>query len=340
MSSGPDTHAEATAFPGVRTRVWRKGVLERENFPFEEVSDYLEQPDCLVWADLCAPDAATLDQLAEELCLDPHAVEDAGSLHERPKATRYATHLFLSTYALRAGKGADALDMTHVSAFCTKQAFVTVRLDDGFDIEQVVEHWDGNADLMRLGPRALEHGLLDVIVDQYFEAIQSFDEEIDTIEGTLFEDTSGSMKQVQIRAYEVRKALLRARRVVLPMREVVNTVMRRGETGEGAVELAPYFEDLYDHVLRAAEWTESLRDMISSIFDTNMALADSRLNLIMKKLTSWAAIIAVPTAVTGYFGQNVPYPGFDSHWGFVLSVALIVVISAALYLAFKRKEWL
>jgi magnesium transporter len=339
MSSEAITSQE-TAFPDVRTRVWRNGVLERSDFPFEQVSDYIEQEDCLVWADLCAPDRATLDKLAEELCLDPHAVEDAASPHERPKATRYATHLFLSTYALRPGTGDDQLDITHVSAFCMARAFVTVRLDDGFNLAPLLERWDDNSDLMRFGPRALEHGLLDLIVDQYFEAIQSFDEEIESIEGTLFEDTSGSMRAVQVRAYEIRKALVMARRVILPMREVVNTVMRRATTSEHATELAPYFEDLYDHVLRAAEWTEALRDMISSIFETNMALADSRLNMIMKKLTSWAAIIAVPTAVTGYFGQNVPYPGFNTHWGFLLSVGVIVIISGLLYVAFKRKDWL
>ena len=340
MSAANEQVQDETAFPGVRTRVWRNGVLEREDFPFEQVSDYLEEPDCLVWADLCAPDEATLAQLAEELCLDPHAVEDAVSPHERPKATRYATHLFLSTYALRPGAGEDTLDATHVSAFCMARAFVTVRLDDGFDLAPLLARWDDNADLIQYGPRALEHGLLDLIVDQYFEAIQSFDEEIESIEGALFEDTSRSMRSVQVRTFEIRKALVKARRVVLPMREVVNTVMRRATTSDHATELTPYFEDLYDHVLRVAEWTEALRDMVSSIFETNMALADSRLNMIMKKLTSWAAIIAVPTAVTGYFGQNVPYPGFAKEWGFGLSIAMIAIISSALYVTFKRKEWL
>lgn len=340
MSSPNVDASEQTAFPGVRTRVWRNGVLERENFPFERVSDYLEDPECLVWADLCAPDEKTLDQLAEELCLDAHAIEDAASPHERPKATRYATHLFLSTYAVRPGEGEEPLDVTHVSAFCMPRAFVTVRGDDGFAVEALLQRWDDNADLIRYGPRALEHGLLDLIVDQYFEAIQSFDEQIDAIEGDLFEDDNRSMKTVQVRVYDIRKALVKARRVILPMREVVNTVMRRATTGDHSAELTPYFEDLYDHVLRAAEWTESLRDMVTSIFETNMALADSRLNMIMKKLTSWAAIIAVPTAVTGYFGQNVPYPGFAKEWGFVFSLALIVAISSVLYLVFKRKEWL
>src|SRR5206468_9380684 len=114
---------------------------------------------------------------------------------------------------------------------------------------------------------------------------------------------------------------------------------RRATSDDNAPELTPYYEDLYDHILRAAEWTESLRDMITSIFETNMSLSDTRMNMIMKKLTSWAAIIAVPTAVTGFFGQNVPYPGFGKEWGFVYSVVIMVVIAAALYVSFKRKDW-
>ena len=330
-----------SSFSGIRTRVWRNGVLEREDFPFEEVSDYLEQPDCLVWADLCAPDERTLCQLAEELSLDNHAVEDAVAAHERPKASRYTSHLFLSTYALRAGSGANQLEFTHVSAFVTAQAFVTVRLDNGFDMKDVVQRWDDNADLLAYGPRALEHGLLDVIVDQYFEAIESLDEELESIEGVMFEEDNGdSMRRVQLRSYEIRKSLVRARRVILPMREVVNTVMRRATASEHATELTPYFEDLYDHVLRAAEWTEGLRDVVSSIFETNMALADSRLNNIIRKLTSWAAIVAVPTAITSYYGQNLPYPGFAKHWGFYLSIGMIVFISGLLYVSFKRRKWL
>jgi magnesium transporter len=97
---------------------------------------------------------------------------------------------------------------------------------------------------------------------------------------------------------------------------------------------------VYDHVLRASEWTESLRDMVSTVFETNLSLQDARLNNIMKKLTSWAAIIAVPTAVTGFYGQNVPYPGDGSHWGFWVSSIVIVVLAIALYSGFKKRDWL
>jgi magnesium transporter len=123
------------------------------------------------------------------------------------------------------------------------------------------------------------------------------------------------------------------------MREVVNTLMRRDLEMIDS-DMAPYFQDVYDHVLRVTEWTESLRDLIANILETRLTLRGNRLNVIMKQVTSWAAIIAVPTAVTGFYGQNVPFPGFEQPIGFWTSSVIIVGLSTALYLIFKRKEWL
>ena len=323
---------------GVRTRVWRNGTVEADNFPFEQISDYLSEPDCLVWVDVCAPDQARLSALADELSLDPHAVEDAVEHRERPKASRYTTHMFLSAYEISFDRDDGVLHVCQVAAFVLKRALVTVRQSDEFDMDQVVAVWDENADLIKFGPKALVHGLLDVLVDGHFAAIEALDEEIEKVEDILFEETRASIRQVQLRSFALRKALVEARRVILPMRDVVTTLMRRAD--DLHPELEPYYDDLYDHVLRAAEWTESLRDMVTSIFETNLSLADSRLNTVMKKLTSWAAIIAVPTAVTGFYGQNVPYPGFAKHWGFWVSTIVIITLAGGLYMIFRRKDWI
>ena len=93
-------------------------------------------------------------------------------------------------------------------------------------------------------------------------------------------------------------------------------------------------------MLRAAEWTESLRDMLSSAFETNLSLMDARLNTVMKKLTAWAAIIAVPTLITGYYGQNVLFPGYNSSWGVAVSAILIVGSVIVLYINFRKRDWL
>jgi magnesium transporter len=146
-------------------------------------------------------------------------------------------------------------------------------------------------------------------------------------------------KEAQRRSYRLRKSLALLRRVVLPMREVVNTLLRR-DLGVVPEQMTPYFQDVYDHVLRATEWTESLRDVVTSLQETRIAIQGNRLNQVMKKLTGWAAVIAVPTAVTGFYGQNVPYPGFGKQWGFLVSLAVLIGTALALYAVFKRRDWL
>jgi magnesium transporter len=323
--------------PEVRTRLWRNGVLEKENFPFADISDYLCQDDCMVWADLIDPDAGLLEQLGEELSLDKLAIEDAVAHLERPKASRYASHLFLSAYAMQLDRQTGELDLDQVAAFVLERAFVTVHRKDCFDVNQIVRRWDDNADLMKYGVRALAWGMLDVLVDGHFEVVQALDDELEGLEDILFDQAPRSQR-VQRRTYSLRKSLVRARRAILPMREVVNTLMRRDL--ELAGQLRPYYEDLYDHVLRAAEWTESLRDMVSSAFETNLSLQDARLNTIMKKLTAYTVMIAIPTAVTGFYGQNVPYPGFGHHAGYLTSLTVIVVLCGLLVVLFKRQGWL
>jgi magnesium transporter len=225
-----------------------------------------------------------------------------------------------------------------VAVFVTHNALVTVRKSDQFDINGVIARWDASPDLAKHGVSFLLHGLLDYVVDGHFTAVQTLDDEIETLEDQLFDDKRPDWV-VQRRSFELRKSLVQLRRVVLPMREVVNSLMRRDlHTFDEA--MTPYYQDVYDHILRATEWTESLRDLVSAILETNLTIQGNRLNVITKQVTSWAAIIAVPTAITGFYGQNVPYPGFGQASGFYASTIMIVVLSVGLYVLFRRRDWI
>jgi magnesium transporter len=321
-----------------RTRCYRLGVLTDEGFSLDDVSDHLRDESSVVWVDLCAPDLEDLQLVADELGLHTLAVEDATSGRQRPKFDRYAGHDFLTAYAVHLEVTTGVLVTGEIAAFITSSALVTVRKDDEFPLDGLLTRWDENADLTKYGVGALVHGLLDFVVDGHFDAVQSLDDEIEQLEDLLFDDRPRD-RDVQRRSFELRKSLVHLRRVVLPMREVVNTLMRR-DVGLVPAEMTAYYQDVYDHVLRAAEWTESLRDLVATIVETNLTIQGNRLNVITKKVTSWAAIIAVPTAVTGFYGQNLPYPGFARQSGFVASSLLIVLLSGFLYLAFRRKDWL
>jgi magnesium transporter len=294
------------------------------------------------------PDEAALSDLARELGLNPWAVEDAVARSERVKATIYPSHTFFTVYALDMSVvDVDAqphptLSKHRISAFVLERALVTVRLPPDFDIADVSRRWD-ELETPRYGVAGLVHGLLDVVVDGHFEAVQVLDECIEHLADELFNPpprATSQQRTFQRRSYQLRKDLGQLRRDVLPMREVVGAMQHRRHDVQQAPELDPLFIDLYDHVLRVSEWTESLRDMVSTVFETNLSLQDARLNAVMKKLTGWAAIVAVPTAITGFYGQNIPYPGNGLYWGFVVSSVLIVVIVVGLYVMFKRRDWL
>ena len=312
----------------VRGRVWRDGQPD-DSFTFESISDCLADKDALLWADIYDPDHETLRGLADELGLNIWAVEDSIAPMERTKASVYHTHTFFTVYAIDIRTPEDDMASTlikhRISAFVLPRGLITVRLpsvdhaEDEFDVEEVSQRFDELGG-QEYGVGALVHGLLDVVVDGHFEAVQDLDDAIEGLEDELFDDR-GPRRGLQRRTFRLRKDLVELRRVVLPMREVVSTIQHRRLDAKISPELDPLYADLYDHVLRASEWTESLRDMITTVFETNLSLQDARLNTIMKKLTGWAAIIAVPTAVTGWYGQNVPYPGFQNAAGVVSSAA-------------------
>jgi magnesium transporter len=321
-----------------RTRLYRSGVLEAEDFPVQDISEHIRQPGVTVWLDMCAPDADDLATISEELNLHRLAVEDAVQEHQRPKLDRYDSHLFVTAYEVALDVTTGELNIFEVAVFITPNALVTVRKSEQFDIAGVVARWDSSPDLAKYGVSFLVHGLLDFVVDGHFSAVQTLDDEIETLEDLLFEDKRPEMA-VQRRSFELRKSLVQLRRVVLPMREVVNSLMRR-DLHVVDEPMIPYYQDVYDHVLRATEWTESLRDLVTTILETNLTIQGNRLNVITKQVTSWAAIIAVPTAITGFYGQNVPYPGYGHASGFWASTIIIIMLSAALYVLFRRRDWI
>ena len=222
-----------------RTRLYRDGVLDAEGFPVADISEYLREESTVVWLDLHDPDHEDLAVLSEEFGLHPLAIEDAEHEHERTKLDRYQSHLFLTAYAVHLDRATGELASSELAAFFTSRALITVRKDDGLDIGAVVSHWDASPDLAKEGVGYLVHGLLDNIVDGYFAAVQALDEHIEEVEDQLFADNVREQGDVQRRSFELRKSLVLLRRLVLPMREVVNAVLRR-DLGVVSDHMAPY----------------------------------------------------------------------------------------------------
>jgi magnesium transporter len=322
----------------ISTRVYRGGVLEAESFPLADVSDYLDERDTIVWVDLSDPTPEQLAELAEELGLHELAVEDVMGPQQRPKLDRYDTHLFLIAYHLTLDLETPQLEGLEVDAFFNDRWLVTVRKGDGFPIQEVMARSDRSPRLQVYGVGYLLYTLLDVIVDDYFSILSAFDEYYDDVSEGLFAEQPVEPAR-QRHWFEMRRETVRFHRLVVPMRETVSALMRheREVVPEG---LYPYFQDVYDHILRVTEASDALRDLVTAIVETNYSLRDYRQNLIVKKVSGWAAIIAVPAMITGYYGMNVPYPGSGEVSGVIASTLLIVGASTFLYWVFRRNDWL
>ena len=321
-----------------RSRLYEFGELVQEDFPLSLIPAIKNKKNKFFWIDLVAPTEKELAVIGGELGLNKLALEDAFRGRQRPKLEHYESHIFINAYSARFKRKSKKLASEEIAIFVTKNGLITVRDDESFPIQDLMARWDDSIELAESGVTYLLWGLLDVIVDGYFDAVEELDFEIEALEELMFASERIDI-QIQQRTYELRKALVLLRRLAVPMREVLNPLVRQ-DLKQLDPTMFPYFQDIYDHVMRVADWTDSLRDLITTLLETNLTIQGNNMNLIMKKVTSWAAIIAVPTAITGWFGQNIPYSGFGEQWGVWASLGSIVAVSGALYWAFRRNDWL
>ena len=292
-----------------------------------------------------------MQQIGPLLDIHPRAVEEiidntdgSGVAAQRTKLERFPHCVLLYLYRSVLDEN-NELKLHESPVIMTAESIISVQHEHPIDRDALLARWQQNPDLLEYGVPALLHGLLDLVVDSYLDSVDALSDAVDAMEDDLF-DSSGDRvsdpREAQMRSFATRKSLVRLRRVAQPMREVVSGLMRHEEGDRPSVvaDLQPYYQDVYDHVLRVNDTIEGLRDLITTIYETRLALNDHSLNTVTRQLAAWAAIIAVPTAVTGFYGQNIPYPGFAQHSGFWTSTVIWVGVSVVLYAMFKRRRWL
>ncbi|WP_250033331.1 magnesium transporter CorA family protein [Paractinoplanes maris] len=326
----------------IETRLYENGKAIAEDFAYDQVAGLLEKhPDAVLWLDLFDPGTDDLGLVAKDFHLHPLAVEDAVVDHERPKIDRYPQHVFLNVYAvdIATKDSTTQFGKTEISVFVTPRALITVR-KSASDTSKFVTRWDADAELGADGGGVgfLLYGLLDAVVDGQYAATQRLDTSMDEVEDRLLEE-GGAPRAVRLQGVEQRKLLAALRRAVAPMPEMVGQLMR-ADLGLVDASMRPYYRDVEDHAQHTVDDVDHLRDRIESLLQADLAEQGNSLNDTTRKLAAWAAIIAVPTAVTGYFGQNLPYPGYEKLSGFLVSTAVIVSVSVLLYLYLKRRGWL
>lgn len=335
--------------PSARSQVWRSGQRVASNIGIDQIADHLDaDQDTRAWW-CVSRTAAAMHRTADLLGLDSFAVDDVIGPREAPKLDAVGGTVIIVSAAIAFDAPTAELMVQRVSILATQRVLVLVA-DDG-PLSTLGPLLDKCAGRMHSdGIAAGLHVLLEALVDGYAAALEEMEEATDALTSALFDDKPMG-KAEQLRAFRMRQAISHLRKVGGPMTEITSALAGAAtrapnETDDDPVAdlltpaTARRFADVADHARRAADGTSGLRELLTSAFETNLALADVHLNTIMKKLSAWAAIIAVPTLVTGFFGMNVPYPGFGQGGGFVVGLLIMVGAVITLFVLFRRSDWL
>jgi magnesium transporter len=318
----------------VTCRLYRSGTLAEEGFDPAQVSEHLEEPDALVWLDLEDPTDEELALIQEEFSLHPLAVEDARHRRQRPKVEVYEKYFFLVMHSVRLDE-AELLDQ-EIHAFVGPSYLITLRYPPAFDLDPVLRRWERQQELTKEGGGFLLYALMDEIVDGYFDVVERFEDDSDDIEQQVFADNVPA--DVQERIFQLKKQVLQFRRLVMPLREVLDLIQ---EEPRVTSTLAAYYRDVADHVIRTLEFIDNVRELLTSALEAHLSQASTRLNVVMKQLTAWASIILVPTLIAGIYGMNFRHmPELNWLLGYPFALGLMAASATALFVVFKRRGWL
>ena len=322
----------------ITTRAFGDGPAVVAKDDLDAVSELVDGRHDVVWIDLDDPSPEQMQHLAAELGLHHLSVEDALDQHQRDKYVHYENHVFLVCHAIELDVDEAVLRTDELAVFVGGRWLVTVHRGRADLVERCVSRWGRSRELGAHGVGFVLYAMLDVVVDGYFETIDRFEAFYDEVADRVFAE-SPIEPSAHRQWFEMRKSLNTFDRILGPLAEAVGTIVDQ-DLARFQDDSAPYLRDVAGEVKRASTEVDALRELVNHIVDANLLLRDYRQNQVMKKVTSWAAIIAVPTLVTGWYGMNVPYPGSGETWGVVASAAIAVGCSGGLYLLFRRKGWL
>jgi magnesium transporter len=307
------------------------------NIELDEVHEFLGEQDQFVWVALYEPSEEVLEKVRKEFGLHKLAIEDARKAHQRPKIEIYGNSIFIVVRTVE--MNADHhLEFGETHFFVGDTFIVTVRHRSSVSYASVRTACESSPHLLKKGQGFALYALMDFIVDKYFPVVDGLETELENIEDKIFKERPSRETTEQI--YQLKRDLLEVRRAVSPLIDVCNRLMRF-EYKFISEDTKPYFRDVYDHVVRINEVIENTRELLNTALEANFSLISISQNDVSKKFAGWAAIIALPTMVAGFYGMNFRFiPEAEWEYGFYIVIALTILACGLLYYLLRRSGWL
>jgi magnesium transporter len=296
-----------------------------------------------VWLGLYEPTEEELTAISERYGLHPLAVEDAVYAHQRPKLEHYDDALFMVLKTARYVEHeqltatSEVVDTGEVMVFVGANYVITVRHGEHTGLTDLRARLEEQRDLLCLGPAAVLYAVADLVVDTFVEVAGGVTEDVDELETSVF---SPERTDDIGRLYQLKRELMALRKAVTPLEVPLQKLAER------QIDVIPeamrsYFRDVQDHAIRVREQVSGLDELLSSILQASLARTTLADNEDMRKISAWAGIIAVPTAIAGIYGMNFEFmPELRWRYGYPLVLVAIVIACVLLYRGFKRNGWL
>ncbi|WP_204076505.1 magnesium and cobalt transport protein CorA [Planotetraspora phitsanulokensis] len=297
--------------------------------------------DAYVWVGLHEPAAPEVEWLADVFGLHPLAVEDAIKAHQRPKVERYGDSLFvvLKTVAFLDHEvltaTSEIIGTGEIMIFVGPDFVVTVRHGRHCPLVDVREKLEDKPKLLGRGPTGVLHAIADHVVDKYLQVADLMQAELEEVEAAVFAEVSS--RDIN-RIYQLKREMLELKRAVGPLQTPFNALPQRRMIPS---EMREYFRDVGDHLSRVCEQVQASNELSDSILQAALARSNALANEDMRKISSWVAIISVPTMIAGIYGMNFDHmPELRAAYGYPVVIAVMVVACTLLHRAFRRNGWL
>ncbi len=290
-----------------------------------------------VWLGLHEPDPAELEEVRDAFDLHELAIEDAGASHQRPKLEDYDGSFFAVLKTARYDDDKEEVEFGEINLFLGSGYVIAVRHGAGSDLKPARKRLEARPDLVEVGPAAAAWAILDKVVDDYEPVAAGLDNDISEVEQEVFADQNADVTQ---RIYFLRREVVEFHRAVQPLIAPLES-LERGVVIEVDEQIRRYFRDVADHAQRVDEQLQDQRELLTAALDSNLALINLRQNEVVRAISAWAAIIAVPTFLASIYGMNFEHmPELGWAAGYPLALAVMAVAVVSMYRFFRRIDWL
>ncbi len=295
-----------------------------------------EEGDCFLWIGLFEPGEDEFDLIKDELDLHPLAAEDAVSAHQRPKMERYGGTLFVVLKTLSYIDETSDIEVGEIMVFLGRDFVVTVRHGAGNPLGPVRQRLEDDPELLRHGSTAVLYAVCDEVVDRYGLVAHEVEVDIIGLERAVFDPGA---RDVTADIYSLKREVLEFRSAEDPLVPVLREIVKGRVAECGSTR--EYFRDVLDHLLRVDGQVDAHNELLNSVLTAHLALLGKQQNEDMRKISAWAAIIAVPTAIAGIYGMNFDHMP-ELHWsfGYPLVIAVMAVACVLLFRRLRKSGWL